>query len=190
MKRFGREEKVWDGIITSSNLERDARGRRVHDGHENPELRNEGKSWEEQWQYNKSSTVVMPTHDVSGIIKLTSELLDIPEKTVKLCVDTTFQELKGWLRKPYGAAAVMINDFGTFALNLRVINARLYNLIPFLRGKRREKYIKRFQELWAYRQLAIDYENRRTSTKRHLTFEFKKQQKKKDKKKEDNKEKN
>lgn len=37
----------------------------------------------------------MPTHDVSGIIKLTSELLDIPEKTVKLCVDTTFQELKG-----------------------------------------------------------------------------------------------
>lgn len=148
------------------------RGKKVHDGYDgfDSERYKKYAAWKKD-DIVDSVHQTIPTHDVRGIIKLTAETLDVPPKLVKLCINNTFHELKEWLRNPDTCAAVMINDFGTFYINLRSINMRIINLIPFLRGRQREKYIDQFRELWRRRQLAIDYELRRKSTKRRLIFE-------------------
>jgi len=78
------------------------------------------------------------------------------------------------LRDPYDHGGLLLQELGTFELNLRALNKRIEGLIPYLRNKEDKYYsdkVKTFKDLWKRRQLAITYENKRRSTNRYFSFD-------------------
>jgi len=94
---------------------------------------------------------------VTPLIKLTSEILEIPEEIVKDVIDFKYQQLRSWIESPN--TPVFWDIFlGKFILLRTKLWERLQYLIDELRKDRdNEDLQKEFRKLWKLRVELYNY---------------------------------